>query len=54
MTTLMQRPIFAFGVPGTDTASVTVATQIGVSGKTLTINQSELSSEILDVMVFGF
>lgn len=54
VTSLLQRPIWAMGVPGTDTASVTVAVNITISGKTLTINQSELSGEILNVLVFGF
>jgi hypothetical protein len=50
----MQRPVFAMAVPGTDTASITVAIQIAISGRTLTINSSDLSDEIVNVLVFGF
>lgn len=54
VTTLMQRPVFAMAVPGTDAAAITVAVNVGISGKTLTINSTDLSNETVDVLVFGF
>jgi hypothetical protein len=54
VTTLMQGPVFAIAVPGTDAAAISVAINVGVSGKTLTINSSDLSAEIVNVLVFGF
>jgi len=50
----LQRPLFAIATPGTDTAAIAVAINAAISGRTITINSSDLSSEIVDVLVFGF
>jgi hypothetical protein len=54
VSTTIQNPLFAMAVPGTDTASITVAINVGISGKVLTINSSDLSNEIVDLLIFGF
>jgi hypothetical protein len=54
VTTLMQRPVFAMAVPGTDTAAIAVAISADISGKTITINSADLSAETVNMLVFGF
>lgn len=54
VTTLIQRPVWALGVVNDDTASQTVALNVSISGKTLTINQASLSAAEVNVLVFGF
>ena len=54
VTSNLQRPLFAVAVPGTDTATISVAINAAISGRTITINSADLSAEIVDVLVFGF
>lgn len=54
VTSLLQRPVWAMAVPGTDAAAKTVACTVAISGKTLTINDAELAAETVNVLVFGF
>ena len=51
--TLMQRPVFALGVPSKTGAATN--TQVTISGKTLTITNADLDGDdSIDVLVFGF
>ena len=54
VTTNMQRPLFAFGTVNTDATAQTVALNVGISGKTLTINQANLSAKEVTILCFGF
>ena len=55
VTTFIQNPVWAIGVNNTDTETTSAALNVGISGKTLTINNADLtgSSEV-NVLVFGF
>jgi hypothetical protein len=54
VTSTLQNPEFGFFVPTTDTASVTVAINVGISGRTITINSSELAAETGILTLYGF
>lgn len=54
VSTLIQNPKWAVGVVNTDAAAQTVALNVGISGKVLTINQASLSGAEVNVLVFGF
>ena len=55
ITTLIQRPVWAMAVNNTDTETTSAAMSISISGKTLTLNNANLtaSSEV-NILVFGF
>jgi hypothetical protein len=55
VTTLIQRPVWAIGVNNTDTETTSAAMNISISGKTLTLNNANLTgSSVVNVLVFGF
>ena len=54
VSTNMGRPVFALGVNNSDTQTTSAALNVGISGKTLTINNANLSSSEVNVLVFGF
>lgn len=54
VTTNMQNPKFALGVNNTDNDTTSAALNVTISGKTLTINNANLSSSTVNVLVFGF
>ncbi len=51
---LLVRPLFAMAVEDTDLATIAVAVNIGISGKTLTFNSTDLSAATMNMIVFGF
>lgn len=51
--TLMQRPLHALGVVNADQA-VTNQTNVTISGKTLTVNNADLSDDEVNILVVGF
>ena len=53
VTSVMQRPLFGFFVPNADT-SITQETQVVVSGRTVTLTNSQLSADDGVLMLFGF
>lgn len=50
----LQNPEYAFFVPGTDTNSTAPEVNVGISGRTLTFNNSTLSATAGVLVVFGF
>ncbi len=54
VSTRIQRPDFAFAVSTVDDNNTIGVIQVGISGKTLTLNNSNLSSSTVVVLVFGF
>ena len=50
----LQNPEYAFFVPGSDTNSTAQSVNIGVSGRTLTFNNSTLSATEGVLVVIGF
>jgi hypothetical protein len=53
-TTIMQRPLFALFVANTDGNTTQLGTNVAVSGRTVTFNDSNLSSTTGTLLVFGF
>ena len=55
VSTNMQNPQFALGVNNTDIEVTSAALNVSISGKTLTINNANLTgSSVVNVLVFGF
>jgi len=56
VTSQMQRPLFAIFITTTDTVADTVAVNVGVSSRTLTINSSDLSggADTGVMLIWGF
>jgi hypothetical protein len=54
VTTLIQRPVWAIGVNNTDADTTSAALNVSISGKTLTINNANLSASEVNILVFGF
>lgn len=52
--TLIQNPTFGLAVQNTDTNATTVATSLSFSGKTVTINDTNLSGQEVICLIFGF
>ena len=52
--TLMQRPMFALGAITSDAVSITQSFNVGISGKTLTLNATDLAADDVVMLVFGF
>ena len=54
VTSQLQRPTFGYFIPTEDAATVSIATNIGISGRTVTINNSQLSNETGILVLCGF
>jgi hypothetical protein len=54
VSTRIQRPDFALAVSTVDDNNTIGVIQVGISDKTLTLNNSGLSSSTVVVLVFGF
>lgn len=55
VTTNMARPVWAIGVNNTDGETTSLAMNIAISGKTLTLNNANLTgSSVVNIIVVGF
>ena len=54
VTSLIQRPTFGFFVPTTDDNSVAEKVSVDISGRTVTLNNDDLSSDTGVLILFGF
>ena len=51
---LLQRPLFALGSIVSDAVTISQSFNVGISGKTLTINATDLAADNIVILVFGF
>lgn len=55
VTTTIQRPLWALGVNNTNAETTSAALNVAISGKTLTINNANLTgSSVVNIIVVGF
>jgi len=54
VTSLLQRPTFGFFTPTTDDNSAAEKVGVAISGRTVTLNNDDLSSDTGVLILFGF
>ena len=53
-TTIIQSPQYAMAVNNEDTDTTSAACSAAISGRTVTLNNANLSSSEVNVLIFGF
>lgn len=54
VTTVIQRPLLALAVNNQDNDAATAPVNASISGKTITLNSTDISSSVVNLLVFGF